>query len=141
MATAATRVNIGSAVTLTISSSVANLAYSSGVRLQNTEGAPLADFTITGVTFGAAPVTGALMIVIISRDTAGNIGPTPTSAILPKIYPFNPQPTTGNSSTGWIMTCERVPIPTDCDFYVYNASTGQSLTSATVSAQRYGYGV
>ena len=142
MATAATRINIGSPATLTISSSVTSLAYSTGQRLQNTEGAPLADFTVTGVTFGAAPVAGALRIAIVSRDSAGNAGPMPSAALVPNItVGLGPQPSTGNTSTGWLMTAERVPIPPDCDFYVYNASTGQSLNAATVTAQRYGYGM
>lgn len=140
MATA-NRINIGSASVLTVSASVASLTYSSPQRLQNTEGAILADFTVTGVTFGAAPTTGSLMIAIVARDGAGNPGPTPSASMLPKIYPCSPQPASGNSSTGWIMSCERVPIPPDCDFYLYNASTGQSLSAATVSAQRYGFGV
>lgn len=139
--TAATRVNIGSAISQAISSAVASLAYSSNIRVQNTEGAPLADVWLTGVTFGAAPVAGALMLALVARDSAGNVGPTPSASMVPEVYPFNPQPSTGNTSTGWIMACRNVPIPADCDLYIYNASTGQSLTAATVNVQRFGYGV
>lgn len=143
MATAQTRVNIGTAVTLTTGASITSNAYSSaGQRLQNTEGAPAADFILTSVTFGTAPVAGAIRLAIVDRDTSGNQGPTPSAAIVPKTYPFDPQPSTGNTSTGWIMSCSRVPIPADCDFWLYNAATGQSVNSGAVcTAQRYGFGV
>lgn len=143
MATAATRINIGSAVTLTTGASIASAAYSAaGQRLQNTEGAPVADFTLTGVTFAAAPVAGAIRLAIVDRDTSGNAGPTPSAALVPRTYVFDPRSSTGNGSTGWIMSCLRVPISPDCDFWLYNAATGQSLNSGAVcTAQRYGYGM
>lgn len=143
MMAAATRVNIGSAVTLTTGASIASNAYSAtSSRLQNTEGAPVADFTVENVTFAAAPVAGAIRLAIVDRDTSGTQGPTPSASIVPRTYPFDPQPATGNTSTGWVMSCNRVPISPDCDFWLYNAATGQSLNSgAVVTAQRYGYGV
>lgn len=143
MATAATRVDIGSAVTLTTGASIASNAYSAaGQRLQNAEGAPVADFTLTSVAFATAPVAGAIRLAIVDRDTSGNAGPTPSAALVPRTYGFDPQPSTGNSSTGWIMSCNRVPISPDSDFWLYNAATGQSLNSGAVcTAQRYGYGV
>lgn len=133
---------VGTAVQVTTANAVANNAYANvadrlrlnpGVGGSGHAGALLADFRLTSVVFGAAPTTGALQLVAVDRDTAGNAGPTPASTILPRpVGTFTPSPTTGNASTGWIMAINAVALSPDADYYLYNNGTGVSLGAGCV---------
>lgn len=140
MGTPIVRNNVGSAVAVTSANAVASNAYANVAdRLRITTssggnlGALLADFRLTSVTFGAAPTAGAIQLYAVDRDGSGTAGPTPASTILPRLVgTFSPQPNTGNASTGWIMALNNVPLSPDCDYYLYNNGTGQSLSAGWV---------
>ena len=138
------RTNIGSPISVTTANAIANNAYSNAadkLRINDTGNALLADFTLTGVTFGAAPVAGNVQLVAIDRDAAGNPGPTPSASMLGRVYPFSPQPSTGNASTGWVMSCPRVPLSADTDYYLLNNGTAQQIAvGCTLSAQLWSPG-
>lgn len=128
--TAVTRIAVGSPVAVTTTVAIANNAYSNTadkLRINNTGGALLADFVLTGATFAAAPVAGIVQLVAVDRDGAGNAGPTPSASMLGRVYPFTPQPAAGNAATSWIMTCPRVPLSADTDYYLCNNSTAQQI--------------
>jgi len=132
--------NSATNLTVTAANAVANNAYANSadkLRVQqstlSTTGLLLCDFRLTSVTFAAAPVTGALQLVIVDRDAAGNVGPTPVATLLPgRVYSLGPSPTTSNASTGWIMSVNNVPISADQDVWLFNNATGQSLNSGWV---------
>jgi len=129
------RNNVGSAVTVTTANAIANNAYANSadkLRINNTGNALLADFRLTGVTFAAAPVAGAVQLIAVDRDFSGNAGPTPSASMLGRIYPFSPQPSTSNASTGWVMSCNSVPLSADCDYWLYNNGTAQQIAAGCV---------
>ena len=144
MTTPITRVTVGSVVSHTNGSAVANNAYcvsGDAVRIQNTSNALLADFRLTGVTFGTAPVAGCLQLAKAPRDLSGNIGPTPSATLVPtQVWTFGPVPAASNASTGWIMSIDSVPIDADADYWIYNNGTGYSLTAATIAYQLWSPG-
>lgn len=139
MSTPIIRNNIGSAITVTTANAIANNAYANSadkLRIQNTGGALLADFRLTGVVFAAAPVAGSVQLVAIDRDLAGNAGPAPSASMLGHAYKFSPQPSTGNSATGWVMAINNVSLSADADYWLYVNGTAQQLAAGCVlSAQ------
>lgn len=149
--TAALRTNVGSAISRDYANAVANNAYSNSadaIRIRpnrtdgSEQGALLADFRLTSVTFGTAPVTGALQLVAVDRDLAGNQGPTPSSTLRGRVVgSFSPQPAASNASTGWIMGINSVPLSPDADYWIYNNSTGVSLSDCIITAQCWSPGV
>ena len=135
MPTPILRNNVGSPVTVTTANTIANNAYANiadKLRIQNTGNALLADFRLTGVVFAAAPVAGGVVLVAVDRDSAGNAGPTPSASMIGKQYPFSPSPSASNASTGWIMSVNNVPLSADCDYWIYNAGTGQQIAAGCV---------
>ena len=144
MPTPILRNNVGSPVTVTTANAIANNAYANSadkLRINNTGNALLADFRLTGVTFAAAPVTGVVQLIAVDRDGSGNAGPAPSSAMIGRVYTFSPAPNTGNSSAGWIMSCNNVPLSADCDYWLYNNGTAQQISSGcTLSAQPWSPG-
>lgn len=138
------RTNIGSAVTVTTANSIVNNAYANSadkLHIDNTGNALLGDFRLTGVSFGAAPTAGVVQIVVVDRDFAGNAGPTPSSSMLGRVYSMTPSPSTSNASTGWVLACNSVPIPDDCDVWIFNNNTGQTIASGcTLSCQLWSPG-
>lgn len=135
MPTPILRNNVGSPIVVTTTVAIANNAYANSadkLRINNTGNALLADFRLTGVTFAAAPVAGAVMLVAVDRDFAGNAGPTPSAAMLGKVYPFDPKPASSNASTGWVMSCNSVPLSPDCDYWLLNSGTAQQIASGCV---------
>ncbi len=135
MPTPILRNNVGSPIIVTAANSVANNAYANSsdkLRIQNIGNALLADFRLTSVTFNAAPVVGNMAIVAVDRDFAGNAGPTPAATILGKVYHFTPGPSTSNTSTGWVMACNNVPLSADCDYWLFNNGTLVSLNTGWV---------
>ena len=142
MTTPILRNAIGSAVARTFANAVANNAYANvadavrlnpGVSGSNHLGALLADFRLTSVTFASAPVVGALQLIRVDRDFAGNIGPTPSATLLgTPVGTFSPQPTTSNASTGWIMGLDNVALTPDADYWLLNNGTAVSLNSGCV---------
>lgn len=136
----ATRISAGT-VSGTLGA-VANNAYSGGLRINNTGLALAADFRLTAATFATAPTTGALVLVAVDRDNSGNAGPTPSSSMVPRyVGTFDPQPSTGNATTSWVMGIDGVSLTTDADYYVYNAATGQTLNAgASLAANLFNIG-
>jgi len=135
MPTPILRNDIGSPIVVTTTVAIASNAYANSadkLRIDNTGNALVADFSLTGVVFGIAPVGGTVALVAIDRDSAGNAGPAPSGAMLGKVYPFTPSPSTGNTSTGWVMTCNRVPLSADCDFWLYNNGTSYQIAIGCV---------
>lgn len=130
---------IGTEITVTTTVAIASNAYSNAadkLRIQNTGGALLADFRLTGVVFAAAPVAGSVQLVAVDRDLAGNAGPAPSAALLGRAYKFSPQPAAGNSSTGWIMAINNVQLSADADYWLYVNGTAQQLAAGcALSAQ------
>lgn len=132
--------NSGTNLTKTAANAVANNAYANSadaLRIQQSAlsvaGLLLADFRLASVTFAVAPVTGSLQLVIVDRDAAGNIGPTPVSTLIPgRVYTLGPLPNTSNALTGWIMGVNNVPLAPDQDVWLFNNGTGQSLNSGWV---------
>lgn len=144
MTTPITRNNIGSPVTVTTANTIANNAYANAadkLRINNTGGAMVADFRLTGLSFGSAPVAGIVQIVAVDRDFAGNAGPTPSSAMVGRVYSGSPSPSAGNASTGWIVSWERIPISADADYWLFNNGTGQQISAGcTLTAQPWSPG-
>lgn len=130
------RTNVGSAVSVTTANAIASNSYANAadkLRINNTGNALLADFTLTSATWATAPVGGVLQLVAVDRDSAGNAGPAPSSSMLGRLVgSFSPSPSTGNASTGWIMTIPAVPLTADCDYWIYNNGTGYSLAAGAV---------
>lgn len=139
MTTPIIRVNAASVITVTGANSIANNAFANSadvMRLQQSAmsiPALLADFRLTSVTFSTAPVTGLLQLAIVDRDLSGNIGPTPSATLMPtRIYTLGPIPLASNTSTGWIMGVDGIPLTQDQDVWPYNAGTGYTLNSGWV---------
>ncbi len=136
---------IGSAVSRIFANAVANNAYANaadairlnpGVAGSDHPGALLADFRLTGVTFSAAPVKGALQLVRVDRDFAGNQGPTPSATLLgTPVGAFSPMPTVSNALTGWIMGIDSVALAPDADYWLLNNDTAVNVTACTLTAQ------
>lgn len=132
--------NSGTTVTLTSANSVANNAYANSadaMRIQQSAlsvpGLLLADFRLTSVTFGTAPVGGCVQLVKVPRNDAGSIGPTPVSTLLNlMVYTFSPTPAASNASTGWIMGIDSVPLDLDADYWLFNNGTGFTISSGWV---------
>lgn len=130
----------GTSVTRTFANSVANNAYANSadaLRIQqsalSTAGLLLADFRLTSVSFGTAPVGGAVQLAKIPRDAAGNIGPTPSATLVPtQIWTFGPTPAASNASTGWIMSIDSVPLDADADYWLFNNGTAYTMASGMV---------
>lgn len=126
---------IGSPIFVTTANAIANNAYANAadkLRIDNTGNALLADFRLTGVVFGTAPVGGTVALVAVDRDFAGNAGPAPAASMLGKVYPFTPSPSTSNTSTGWVMACNNVPLSADCDYWLFNNGTGFQIAAGCV---------
>lgn len=134
MTTPATRVN-GTALTKAFSVAINSNAYANSadaLRIQqsalSTPGLPLADFRLTGVAFSAAPTTGSVQLVKVPRNASGGIGPTPVSTLTGfPTWTFSPAPNTGNTSTGWDMSIDSVPLDADADYWLFNNGTGVSM--------------
>lgn len=131
----------GTAVSRTFTNTIANNAYSNSadaLRIQqsalSTPGLLLADFRLTSVSFGTAPVSGSVQLVRISRDASGNQGPTPSATLVPnQVWTFGPLPQASNSSTGWIMAIPGpIALDADADYWIYNNGTGYTMASGMV---------
>ena len=136
MPTPILRQNQGSAITRTYANAVANNAYSNvadALRVQNTANALMIDFWLTSVVFATAPVLGNLMLCAVDRDAAGNIGPTPSATLQPRIVGnFSPIQQASNTSTGWIMSLLGITATPDTDYWIFNNGTAYSLNSGCV---------
>lgn len=136
MATAFTRVNVGSVFSVTAANAVASGSYSvSGDKLtidNTTNLALLADFELVlGGSFSAAPTAGVLSLFAVDWDLGNsNAGPAPTSTSpMPRFCGnFSPTPQTGNTATTWKMTTNAIPLADKTDYYIQNTS-GQSLVT------------
>ena len=124
------------AVSRTAANAVANNAYANAadaVRLSlATIGTNylLADFRLTNVTFGVAPVAGTLQLIAVDRDFSGNQGPTPSASMQGRLVGvFSPTPQAANALTGWIMSVNSVPLTPDADYWIFNSATGQTLNA------------
>lgn len=130
------RTNVGSPVSVTAANAIANNAYTNSadkLRIQNTGNALLADFRLTSATFATAPVGGALQLIAVDRDAAGNAGPAPSSSMLGRVCgTFTPLPSTANASTSWVMGLNAVPLVADADYWLYNNGTAYSLNSGWI---------
>lgn len=88
-------------------------------------GALLLDLWLSG-SFGTDPAgAGSLQAIIVARSPDGVQGPTPTTSIARNVYTFAQAP---NATTGKVYAIERIPVPLDCDIWIYNNGTGQTLT-------------
>jgi hypothetical protein len=136
----------GTNVAITGANAIATSTYANAadkLRIQNTNNWLLADFRLTGVTFGAAPVQGSLQIAKVPRDFAGNPGPVPVNAsMVPlQVYTLGPTPGAGNAATGWVMSADAVPLDPDADYWLYNNNTAQTLAAGwTLTAQPWSPG-
>lgn len=126
----------GTAVTKTTANAIANNAYSASadaLRLQVSALSAaylLADFCLTGATFGTAPVGGNVQLVAVDRTTAGVQGPTPSASMIGRLVgTFSPSPSTSNALTAWTMTVNAVPLAMDADYWIFNNGTGYSIAS------------
>ena len=133
------RQNVGSVVSVTHGSSIANNAYSaSGDKLtidNGTNKALLADFELQA-TFGAAPVAGAVVLVAVDYSLDGaTAGPAPSATMRPRVVgTFTPTAIASNASTSWRMRINAVPLAGKTDFYVMNNATAQTINSGAVLA-------
>lgn len=131
------RQTIGSELSVTFGSSVANNGYSaSGDKLtidNGTNKALLADFAFTP-TFAAAPVVGTVQLFAVDYSLDGaTAGPAPSSTMLPRLVgSFSPQPQSSNAATSWLMRLNAVAITGKSDYYVRNATTGQTINAGAV---------
>jgi hypothetical protein len=83
---------------------------------------------VTG-SFGSSPAgTGALQLVIIDRDLAGNAGASPSTTVLGKPYTLTPSP---SGTASQVFAVDSVPLPYDCDAYILNNGTAQTFTFGT----------
>jgi len=131
------RQNVGSVVSVTHGSSIANNGYSaSGDKLtinNSTNKALLADFELNA-SFGVAPVAGAVVLVAVDYSLDGTTaGPAPSATMRPRVVgTFTPTAITSNTSTSWRMRINAVPLTEKTDFYVLNNATGQTISSGAV---------
>lgn len=152
MPTPVTRQTVGPAVSITGANAIASAAYAvaaDALRLVTSSGpnagALLADFRLTrasGAMFGAAPTAGTVQLIAVPRAFDGTPGPAPSASMLGRVVgTFSPSPATGNAATGWVMSIDSVPLPPDCDFFLFNNATGQSLSAGwTLTAQPWSPG-
>lgn len=128
----------GTAISVTGANAIASAAYSNSADVMRINGTALgsvnyllADFRVTG-SFSTAPVAGSLQLVKVPRDFSGNIGPTPASTLLgAQIFTFGPLPQASNATkTGIIFSVDAVPLDFDADYWLFNNSLGQSLSSS-----------
>lgn len=88
-------------------------------------GALLLDLWLSG-SFGTDPAgAGALQAIIVARSPDGVQGPTPTAATARNVYSFAPG---GTTTSAKVYAIERIPVPLDCDIWLYNNATGQTFT-------------
>ena len=133
------RNNVGTVLSQTLTSGVANNAYSTeSLTVDNTTNkALLADFELA-VVYAIAPVAGALQLIEVDY-ALDNItaGPTPSATMLGRVVgTFSPMATTSNTATSWSATCKAVPIAQKSKYYVFNNATGQALSAtAALKAQ------
>lgn len=111
------------------SSTLTNNSFTSSAvcRLQSTtySGALLFDVRLSG-SFGTDPAgVGSLQLIIVMRSFDGVQGPTPSSTILGKSYPFTPTPT---STSAKVYGIDSISLPMDCDLWLLNYATGQTFT-------------
>lgn len=131
------RNTIGSVLSVTTASAIASAAYAGSadkLTIDNSSNkALLVDFELQA-TFGAAPTTGAIMLIAVDYSLDGaTAGPAPVSSMLGRVVgSFSPAPSTGNSSTSWRMSLNSVPLANKTDYYLYNAATGQPLSSGSI---------
>ncbi len=87
--------------------------------------AMLLDAWISG-SFGTDPAgAGALQLIVVPRSLSGDQGPVPTAATARLVYSAEIG-STGN--TAKVFSFERIPLPVDCDLYLYNNNSGYTLT-------------
>lgn len=101
-------------------------------------GALLMDLWLSG-SFGTDPAgAGALQAIIVARSPDGVQGPTPVAATARNVYTFAQAP---QSTSGKVYSIERIPVPLDCDIWLYNNATGFTFTytnSMNTSAAAFG---
>jgi hypothetical protein len=126
----------GTPVTLTTANAIANNAYANSADAMRLEISALsaayllADFCLTGATFGTAPSGGSVQLIAVDRTPSGTQGPTPSASLLGRVAgTFNPVPSTSNVLTTWTMTINAVPLSADCDYWLYNNGTGYTIAS------------
>lgn len=131
------RNNVGSVLSVTTANAIASAAYAvSADKLtidNSTNNALMVDFELQA-TFATAPVTGAISLIAVDYSLDGSTaGPAPTSSMLGRfVGSFSPAPSTSNASTSWRMSLNSVALANKTDFYLYNAATGQSLSSGSI---------
>lgn len=90
--------------------------------------------TKTSLSIGApqAHTTGRKVAVDYSIDGT-TAGPAPLTSMLGRfVGSFSPAPSTANAATSWRMSLNSVALSNKCDYYLFNAATGQSLSSGSV---------
>lgn len=130
------RNNIGSVLSVTTANAIASAAYAvSADKLtidNSTNKALLVDFELQ-VTFGTAPVAGAVQLVAVDYSLDGaTAGPPPLSSMIGRTYTMSPMPSTGNAVTAMRLTCNSVPLQNKTDFYLFNNATGQAIPASSV---------
>ena len=108
---------------------LANNAISASAiaRLQSTtySGALLYDIYTSG-SFGTDPAgAGALQLIVVNRSPDGVQGPTPIAATARNVYTFGQAPQSTSAKVYCVMA---VPVPLDCDLWMYNNATGYTFT-------------
>lgn len=133
MTTPIVRLEQGSVLTVAAASmpasTLTNNSFTSSAvtRVQSTtySGALLFDVRLSG-SFGTDPAgVGALVLLVVDRSFDGVQGPTPSSTILAKAYNFLPSPT---STSAKVYAINSIPMPKDCDLWLWNNGTGQTFT-------------
>lgn len=122
---------VGSGVTYTLTAALTTTSFlNTGLRI-NVSTALLSDFRlpVTGMT---APTAGALQLILVPRDFAGNAGGTPSATLLWPTRSFNPLPVTSNAATAFTFSLDSVPIDRDCDVWLWNNALGVSVPSGSV---------
>ena len=110
-------------------STLANNAISGAVmritRASYGVGPLLMDVFVAG-SFGTDPAgAGALQLIRVDRSPTGDIGPVPVAATARNVFPFAQGP---QSTSGKIYSVASIPVPIDCDLYLYNNATGYTFT-------------
>lgn len=131
------RNNVGAVLSVTTANAIASAAYAVAadkLTIDNsTNKALMVDFELQA-TFGTAPVTGAISLVAVDYSIDGTTaGPAPLTSMLGRfVGSFSPAPSTANAATSWRMSLNSVALSNKCDYYLFNAATGQSLSSGSV---------
>ena len=130
------RNKIGSVLSVTTANAIASAAYAVAadkLAIDNsTNKALLADFELE-VTFGTAPVAGAVQLVAIDYSLDGNTaGPAAAATMIGRTYTMSPMPAASNAVTAMRLSCNSVPLANKTDFYLFNNSTGQSIPVGSV---------